>query len=105
MNQFKLAWVFMFKNLGFFVIITLPVIVAETLAAYVLLPMDSLITFQDIIDYIDSNSLIIIVSGIASILLQVAFIGGVWVAYFALDNSNKINPFEVLVYGFKKFFP
>ncbi|MBR51152.1 MAG: hypothetical protein CMD58_01405 [Gammaproteobacteria bacterium] len=105
MNQFKLAWVFMFKNLGFFVIITLPVIVAETLAAYVLLPMDSLITFQDIIDYIDSNSLIIIVSGIASILLQVAFVGGVWVAYFALDNSNKINPFEVLVYGFKKFFP
>ena len=87
MNQFKTAWEFAFANWKYFLMLVLPVAAVESLAAYMFLPLNNVTQPEDIANFLSDNSTAIILVFIASTVLQVSLIGGLWVSYMAIDLS------------------
>ena len=78
MNQFKAAWQFTFENWKYFLMLALPLIAIESTVGYLLIPLGN---------------------------LQMAFIGGLYLSYMAIDSEKEINPIGALQAGITKFFP
>ena len=105
MNQFKSAWQFAFTNWKFFLMLALPVIAIESLTSYLVMPLGGLTQPEDFVDFFQANSLIIAMVGIVGLILQISFLGGLWVGYMSIDTGKTINPISALQVGFSKFLP
>ena len=105
MNQFKNSWGFAFANWKYFLALGLPVIAIESLIGYLIMPLGEMTQPEDFIEYFESNVLIISLVVIASILVQISLVGGIWVSYMAIDSQQNINPISALQAGLSKFFP
>ena len=105
MNQFKDAWQFTFNNWKYFLVLALPLIAIESTVGYLLIPLGDMTQPEDFMDFFQSNSLVIGLVSITGILLQMAFIGGLYLSYMAIDNKKEINPISALQAGLAKFFP
>jgi hypothetical protein len=105
MNQFKDAWQFTFNNWKYFLVLALPLIAIESTVGYLLIPLGDMTQPEDFMDFFQSNSLVIGLVSITGIMLQMAFIGGLYLSYMAIDNKKEINPINALQAGLAKFFP
>ena len=105
MNQFKSAWQFAFTNWKFFLMLALPVIAIESLASYLVMPLGSLTQPEDFVNFFQANSLIIAMVGIVGLILQISFLGGLWVGYMSIDTGKTISPIGALQVGLSKFLP
>tara|TARA_B100000579_G_scaffold410790_1_gene401040 strand:- start:818 stop:1492 length:675 start_codon:yes stop_codon:yes gene_type:complete len=105
MNQFKSAWKFAFANWKFFLMLALPVIAIESLTSYLIMPLGDLTQPEDFVYFFQANSLIIGMVGIVGLVLQISFLGGLWVGYMSIDTGKTINPISALQVGFSKFLP
>jgi hypothetical protein len=105
MNQFKDAWQFTFNNWKYFLVLALPLIAIESTVGYLLIPLGDMTQPEDFMDFFQSNSLVIGLVSITGIMLQMAFIGGLYLSYIAIDNKKEINPINALQAGLAKFFP
>ena len=105
MNQFKESWSFAFANWKFFLMLALPVIAIESLASYLVMPLGGLTQPEDFVDFFQANSLIIAMVGIVGLILQISFLGGIWISYMSIDAGKTVNPIGALQAGLTKFFP
>ena len=105
MNQFIDAWQFVFKNWKYFLVLALPLIAIESTVGYLLIPLGDMTQPEDFIEFLESNSLVIGLVSITGIVLQMAFIGGLYLSYMAIDSNKEINPINALQSGLTKFFP
>jgi len=105
MNQFKNAWAYTFANWKYFLALGLPVIAVEFMVAYIVMPIGEMDHIDDIIGFFESNSSIIGLVGIAGLIIQVSFIGGLYVSYMSIESNIRINPVNALAAGLSKFLP
>ena len=105
MNQFKAAWGFAFANWKFFLILGLPIIAMETILGYLVMPLNEMTQPEDFFEFFETNSLMIGLVGLIGLIVQISFLGGIWVAYMSIDAGKKINPISALQAGLTKFFP
>ena len=105
MNQFKSSWQYTFENWKFFLLLALPVIAIESLTGYLVMPLGDMTQPEDFIEFFESNSLIIALVGIVGLILQISFIGGLWIGFVSIDGGKIINPMSALQAGFSKFLP
>jgi len=105
MNQFKSSWEFAFSNWKYFLTLGLPLIAIESLTAFLIMPLGEMTQPEDLVDFFESNALIVGLIGIIGLVLQISLIGGLWVSYMAIDSKQDINPINALQAGLSKFFP
>ena len=105
MNQFKAAWEFAFANWKFFLILGLPIIAMETILGYLVMPLNEMTQPEDFFEFFETNSLMIGLVGLIGLIVQISFLGGIWVAYMSIDAGKEINPISALQAGLTKFFP
>ena len=105
MNQFKSSWEFAFSNWRYFLTLGLPLIAIESLIAFLIMPLGEMTQPEDLVDFFESNALIVGLIGIIGLVLQISLIGGLWVSYMAIDSKQDINPINALQAGLSKFFP
>ena len=105
MNQFKAAWEFAFANWKFFLILGLPIIAMETILGYLVMPLNEMTQPEDFFEFFETNSLMIGLVGLIGLIVQISFLGGIWVAYMSIDSGKEINPISALQAGLTKFFP
>ena len=105
MNQFKAAWEFAFANWKFFLILGLPIIAMETILGYLVMPLNEMTQPEDFFEFFETNSLMIGLVGLIGLIVQISFLGGIWVAYMSIDVGKEINPISALQAGLTKFFP
>ena len=105
MNQFKAAWGFAFANWKFFLILGLPLIAMETILGYLVMPLNEMTQPEDFFEFFETNSLMIGLVGLIGLIVQISFLGGIWVAYMSIDAGKEINPISALQAGLTKFFP
>ena len=105
MNQFKTAWGFAFANWKFFLILGLPIIAMETILGYLVMPLNEMTQPEDFFEFFETNSLMIGLVGLIGLIVQISFLGGIWVAYMSIDAGKEINPISALQAGLTKFFP
>ena len=105
MNQFKSSWEFTFSNWKYFLALGLPLIVIESLSAFLIIPLREMTQPEDFVGFFESNGLIIGLVTITGLVLQISLIGGLWVSYMAIDSKQDINPINALQAGLAKFFP
>ena len=99
MNQFKAAWSFAFANWKFFLILGLPIIAMETILGYLVSPLNEMTQPEDFFEFFESNSLIIGLVGLIGLVVQISFLGGIWIAYMSIDAGKSINPISALQAG------
>ena len=105
MNQFKAAWGFAFANWKLFLILGLPIIAMETILGYLVMPLNEMTQPEDFFEFFETNSLMIGLVGLIGLIVQISFLGGIWVAYMSIDAGKEINPISALQAGLTKFFP
>ena len=105
MNQFKAAWGFAFANWKFFLILGLPIIAMETILGYLVMPLNEMTQPEDFFEFFETNSLMIGLVGLIGLIVQISFLGGIWVAYMSIDAGKEINAISALQAGLTKFFP
>ena len=105
MNQFKDAWKFSFENWKYFLLLALPLIAIESTVGYLLIPLGDMTQPEDFMEFFSSNSAVIGLVSITGVVLQMAFLGGLYLSYMAIDNKKEINPIGALQAGLAKFFP
>ena len=105
MNQFKAAWGFAFANWKFFLILGLPIIAMETILGYLVMPLNEMTQPEDFFEFFETNSLMIGLVGLIGLIVEISFLGGIWVAYMSIDAGKEINPISALQAGLTKFFP
>ena len=105
MNQFKAAWGFAFANWKFFLILGLPIIAMETILGHLVMPLNEMTQPEDFFEFFETNSLMIGLVGLIGLIVQISFLGGIWVAYMSIDVGKEINPISALQAGLTKFFP
>jgi hypothetical protein len=105
MNQFNAAWGFAFANWKFFLILGLPIIAMETILGYLVMPLNEMTQPEDFFEFFETNSLMIGLVGLIGLIVQISFLGGIWVAYMSIDAGKEINPISALQAGLTKFFP
>lgn len=105
MNQFIQSWKFSLKNWKFFLNLGLPVISIDIIYGYLVLPLEGMTQFADIALYIDGNIGIFFLVIVIWSIVQISFLGGVWIAYMSIDAGKKVNPINTLQIGLTKFFP
>ena len=91
MNQFMDAWRFVFKNWKYFLVLALPLIAIESTVGYLLIPLGDMTQPEDFIEFLESNSLVIGLVSITGIVLQMAFIGGLYLSYMAIDSNKAVS--------------
>ena len=105
MDQFKSSWLFALNNWKYFTALALPLIVVESLMGYLIIPLGEMTQTEDFLNFIQSNSAVIAVVGIVALILQISFLGGLWISYLSIDKGEIINPFNALQGGLYRFFP
>jgi len=105
MNQFKHAWNFAFNNWQYFLILAAPVMAVEIATASLIAPVQNVTQPEDLMTFIEDNSMVIGTIGLLGMVLSISFIGGLFVAYNAKEEGIDIEPLSALFSGLKKFFP
>ncbi len=105
MNQFINAWKFTIDNAGYFVALAIPVAFMEVSVAYMLQPIQDATQPEDFIDYIDSNGGLFIAVAFIATIIQMGFLGGLWIGFTSLSDGADISPLDAQIGGVKKFFP
>ena len=105
MNQFKHAWNFAFNNWQYFLILAAPVMAVEIATASLIAPVQNVTQPEDLMTFIEDNSMVIGTIGLLGMVLSISFIGGLFVAYNAKEEGVDIEPLSALFSGLKKFFP
>lgn len=108
MNQFKSAWQFALLHWQFLAVMAFPVCLFEIITAYYMTDLSLLMEGgnpDDIAIYFELNALPLTFLSFISIILSISFLGGVFVAFNALQEGQAIKPYDALFQGFKKFFP
>ena len=105
MNQFKHAWNFAFNNWQYFLILAAPVMAVEIATASLIAPVQNVTQPEDLMTFIEDNSMVIGTIGLLEMFLSISFIGGLFVAYNAKEEGIDIEPLSALFSGLKKFFP
>ena len=105
MDQFKSSWIFTFANIKFFFVLALPVIAMESLTAHLIAPLGEMTQPEDIMEFFQNNAAVMFVLVIVGIIVQMAFLGGIWVSFVALDSNRDLNPISALQTGLAKFIP
>ena len=77
----------------------------EFMLAYLIMPLGEITQPDDFISFFEANSLIIFLVGITGLVVQVSFIGGLYVSYMSIDTNVSINPMNALAAGLSKFLP
>ena len=96
---------FAFANWKFFLILGLPIIAMETILGYLVMPLNEMTQPEDFFEFFETNSLMIGLVGLIGLIVQISFLGGIWVAYMSIDAGKEINPISALQAGLTKFFP
>ena len=104
MNQFLSAWKFTSNHLGYLVALALPVAFMEVSVAYLLLPIQDATQPEDLIEYINSNGSLFFLTAALATVIQMGFVGGIWVAFSSIENDGDISPLDAQITGNKKFF-
>ena len=104
MNQFKNAWTYAFVNWKYFLVLGLPVIAVEFMVAYLFTSLVEKNQYE-LISFFETNSLIIGLVGITGLIVQVSFIGALYVSYMSIELNISINPINALAAGLSKFLP
>ena len=104
MNQFKNAWTYAFVNWKYFLVLGLPVIAVEFMVAYLFTSLVEKNQYE-LISFFETNSLIIGLVGITGLIVQVSFIGALYVSYMSIELNIPINPINALAAGLSKFLP
>ncbi len=104
MNQFKNAWAYAFVNWKYFLVLGLPVIAVEFMVAYLFTSLVEKNQYE-LISFFETNSLIIGLVGITGLIVQVSFIGALYVSYMSIELNIPINPINALAAGLSKFLP
>ena len=94
-----------FCKLEFFLILGLPIIAMETILGYLVMPLNEMTQPEDFFEFFETNSLMIGLVGLIGLIVQISFLGGIWVAYMSIDAGKEINPISALQAGLTKFFP
>ena len=97
MEQFKNSWQYAFNNWKFFLALAMPVIAIETLTGYLVAPLSEMTQPEDIIGFFETNSLVISLVGIVGVIIQISFMGGLWVGFMSIDSGKNINPINAPV--------
>ena len=105
MNQFLNAWKFTSNHLGYLIALALPVAFMEVSVAYLLLPIQDATQPEDLIEYINSNGSLLILTAVLAIITKIGFDGGIWVAFTSIENDRYVSPLDAQIAGIKKFFP
>ena len=105
MNQFKHAWNFAFNNWQYFLILAAPVMAVEIATASLIAPVQNVTQPEDLMTFIEDNSMVIGTIGLLGMVLSISFIGGLFIAYNAKEEGIDIEPLSALFSGLKKFFP
>ena len=105
MDQFKNSWEFLFSNWKFFLILALPLITVQTLTGYLIMPLAEMTQPEDFLGFFESNSGVIALVGIIGLIVQISFMGGIWMGYMSIDANKTISPIAALQAGLSKFFP
>ena len=105
MDQFNSAWKYTFSNWKYFIMLALPVIAIESLTAFLIIPLAEISQPEDFIEFFENNSLVISMVGLIGVILQISFLGGIWVSYLSIDKGKEITPVNALQAGLTKFFP
>ena len=104
MDQFKSSWLFALNNWKYFTALALPLIVVESLMGYLIIPLGEMTQPEDFLNYIQSNLAVIAIVVIVALILQISFLGGLWISYLSIDKGEMINPFNALQGGLYRFF-
>ena len=105
MNQFLNAWKFTSNHLGYLIALALPVIFMGVSLNYLLLPIQDATQPEDLIEYINSNGSLLILTAVLAIITKIGFDGGIWVAFTSIENDKYVSPLDAQIAGIKKFFP
>ena len=105
MDQFKNSWEFLFSNWKFFLTLALPLITVQTLTGYLIMPLAEMTQPEDFLGFFESNSGVIALVGIIGLIIQISFMGGIWMGYMSIDANKTISPIAALQAGLSKFFP
>ena len=96
MNQFLSAWKFTSDHLGYLVALALPVAFMEVSVAYLLLPIQDATQPEDLIEYINSNGSLFLLTAALATIIQMGFVGGIWIAarnfFFMLAITDDRTP-------------
>ena len=79
--------------------LALPLIAIESTVGYLLIPLGDMTQPEDFMEFFQSNSIVIGLVSITGIILQMAFIGGLYLSYMAIDSEKEINPIGALQAG------
>ena len=74
MNQFKSSWEFTFSNWKYFLALGLPLIVIESLSAFLIIPLGEMTQPEDFVGFFESNGLIIGLVTITGLVLSLIHI-------------------------------
>ncbi|MAR95140.1 MAG: hypothetical protein CMD46_02110 [Gammaproteobacteria bacterium] len=85
--------------------LALPVIAMDSLTNYLVMPLGEMTQPEDFVEFFESNSLIIALVGIVGLIMQISFVGGLWIGFMSIDRGKTINPISALQAGFFKFLP
>ena len=99
MNQFIQSWKFSLKNWKFFLNLGLPVISIDIIYGYLVLPVGGMTQFADIALYIDGNIGIFFLVIVIWSIVQISFLGGVWIAYMSIDAGKKVSCVVIFLSG------
>lgn len=105
MNQFKESWSFAFTNWKYFLMLGLPVIAMETILGYLVMPLSDMTQPEDFLEFFETNSLMVGLVGLIGLIVQISFLGGIWISYMSIDAGKTVNPIGALQAGLTKFFP
>lgn len=105
MNQFKSAWNFYLNNWQLFAVLAAPVFFVEVATAYLFAPLQNVTQPDDIVEFMSSNGGPIGILGLLGMILSIAFLGGLHIAFDAKSSNVSIEPLNALFAGLKKFFP
>ena len=70
--------------------------------ASILQPIQQLTQPEDFVEYINSNGAIFLAVAILAIIVQMGFLGGLWIGFDSLDNDKDISPLDAQLQAIEK---
>ena len=105
MNQFNQAWNFYLRNWKFFIMLSAPVMMLEVAMASMIMPIQGATQPEDILDFFNENLVFLGPISLLGMVLSMAFMGALFVAYASIDSKKEVEPLGALFAGIRKFFP
>ena len=106
MQQFFSSINFCLRNVGYLVVLCLPVMTLEIALANLIASLDIQASSDTAaLEAIGEISTQVFLLVLASLILSVALSGGCMTAFRSLSNDGSVSPYHALFAGLRKFFP